>query len=121
MKVNINFIEYVNAEDALARLGGNKTLYGSLIQKFKDDGYFTVIENAFKSGDEKEISYQIHALKGVSANLSLTKITSCCIEIEGCMRDGLDYTDSKNELMIAIGETEKVIDYHILNETFIDK
>ena len=107
--MNINPNDYINVEEAVARLGGNRKLYERLIQQFIDDGYTAAVENAFQSGDENEISRQVHALKGVSANLSFSKVTSSCIEIENCIKSGLDYTDGMEKLREVLGETERVI------------
>ena len=109
MQTNPVNSEYINADDALARIGGNTTLYKRLLGRFLDGNHYELIENAAKSGDSDETARQVHTLKGVSANLSLEKIHAITIEIEQLIKDGSELSSCLDELKQAFDATTQEI------------
>ena len=101
MDINNVDNEYFDLDDALARIGGNMSLYKRLLGRFIEGNHFEDLERALQSGDTEEAARQAHSLKGVSANLSLTKIRSLSVELEQLLKDNADYTDCLAELKQA--------------------
>jgi len=108
--------ELVDRNDGLKRLGGNAKLYNQLIERFLSSNYIQAIENALQSGDLEDAKHQTHALKGVSANLSLNKIRTASIELEKSFDGGGDQTACFEELKLAYGETEGYILTNIIGQ-----
>ena len=101
---------YIDAEDALKRVGGNKALYKKLLGRFVEGNYFDAIEKAIQSGDNEDAARQAHTLKGVSANLSLEKIRALSIALEEQIRGGGDCAAGLAELKAAYDVTVGLID-----------
>ena len=97
--------EYIDLDDALARVGGNLGLYKRLLGRFIEGNNFEPLENAIKSGDMEEASRQAHSIKGVSANLSLVKIRTAALDLEQKIKGNLDCTESLAGLKQAFNET----------------
>ena len=100
---------YIDVEDALKRVGGNKALYKKLLGRFVDGNYMEAIETALQSGDMEDSARQAHTLKGVSANLSLERVRELSVELEEKIKSGEDCGGVLSELKQAHGITlEKI-------------
>ena len=100
---------YIDIDDALKRVGGNKALYKKLLGRYVDGNYIEAIETALQSGDAEASAREAHTLKGVSANLSLEKVRALSIELEEKIKSGEDCADSLSELKQAHSVTlEKI-------------
>ena len=95
----------VDIDDGLSRLGGNMTLYKRLLGRFIAGNHYDALDVAVQSGDVEEVSRQAHTLKGVSANLSLIKVSSLSLELEQNIKNNLDYSASLTELKEAYDAT----------------
>ena len=93
--------EYFDLDDALSRIGGNMSLYKRLLGRFIEGNHYEELERALQSGDMVEAAHQAHSLKGVSANLSLTKIRSISVELEQLIKDNADYSECLAQLKQA--------------------
>ena len=105
MDMENNATEYLDLDDALSRIGGNMSLYKRLLGRFIEGNHYEELENALQSGDREEAARQAHSLKGVSANLSLTKIRSLSVELEQLLKDNADYSACLAELKQAFTTT----------------
>lgn len=105
MDINVASKEFIDAEDALRRIGGNEELYKRLLSRFIDGNYVGALDDAIEKGDVEESVRLAHTLKGVSANLSLVKIRSISTELEQMIKDGADYSAGLAELRQVYGET----------------
>ena len=90
--------EYVDVNDALRRIGGSMDLYKRLLGQFAGGDHIGPLEAAFESGDSEDASRKLHALKGVSANLSLIKLSEIASALEYMVKDGVDHTTLFEEL-----------------------
>jgi len=95
--------EYVNVKDALHRIGGSMDLYKRLLTQFTNGDHIGPLEAALGSGDTEDASRKLHALKGVSANLSLVKLSEIAAGLEYMVKDGVDHT-------VLFGELKSVYD-----------
>ncbi|MEN6473547.1 MAG: response regulator [Syntrophaceae bacterium] len=68
----------------LKRLGGNRRLYGNLIQQFAREYAKTPkdIREALQGGDHQSIRQRAHAIHGVAANLSAVTLQNAARELE---------------------------------------
>ena len=64
----------VDVEDALARMMGSEALLERLLRKFADDESCARLLEAAEKDDAEAGLAAAHALKGVSGNLSLTRV-----------------------------------------------
>ena len=99
----------IDLNDALKRLGGNMGLYKQLLGRFDGDAYLETIEQACQSNDREKAAHSAHALKGVSANLSLEKLKVAAVEFEGALESGDQCDDSITKLKESLKETKECI------------
>jgi HPt (histidine-containing phosphotransfer) domain-containing protein len=93
-----NMDEYIVAEEALKRVGGNMGLYKKLLGRFVEGNHYEEIAADLQNNDTEEAARKVHALKGVSANLSLEKLRADCVEIEALLKSGGDCTGALSDL-----------------------
>ena len=105
MDSDIKSSEYINSTDALSRIGGNASLYKRLLGRFIDGNHYEVLSSAVEEGDLEEAARQAHTLKGVSANLSLSKINTLTAELERLLKSNSDYSPCLAELKQAFDAT----------------
>ena len=109
MDINANNNEYINADDALSRIGGSVSLYKRLLGRFIDGNHYDKLEQTLQEGNMEEGALQVHSLKGVSANLSLTKISALTVQMEQLLKDGADFSACLGELKQAYSTTAEMI------------
>ena len=104
--------ELIDINDALARVGGNMSLYKRLLGRFLEGDSIGDIENAIQSGNMEEAVRHAHSLKGVSANLSLVKVRAASIELEQLLKNNADHTACLTELKQVYNATiEKISEF----------
>ena len=109
MDTNLIDKNVVDMEDALKRIGGNMGLYKKLLDRFLSGDHYDPIAAAINNGDMEEASRLTHSLKGVSANLSLVKVSSISVELEQKIHDNLDCSSCLADLKQAMTETADMI------------
>ena len=102
-------VKYVDVTDALKRIGGSMDLYKRLLTQFSSGDYIEPLSEALSTGTFEEASRTIHSLKGVCANLSLTKLANAAADFEKLVHDGAEYSDYFVELKMIYAETVKQI------------
>ena len=80
--------DMLDVQDAMKRLGNNKSLYAMLLKKFSGDAMVEELKNKLADGDAAGAQAQAHAIKGLAANLSLTGLFAESEAIESALRDG---------------------------------
>lgn len=78
----------VDTEGALRRFGGNSALYERFLTRFLSDETFRQVTEAFENKEEDAALTSAHTLKGVTANLGLTKLYSISSEMVNLIRAG---------------------------------
>lgn len=99
--MDISSDEYVDAVDALSRIGENMSLYKRLLGRFIEENYYEELIRVLQSGNVEDSARQAHSLKGVSANLSLNKIRVISSDLEQLIKSGADYSECLAELKQA--------------------
>lgn len=64
----------VDVNDALNRLGGDKYLYDQLLQTFKNDSRFSLLEKSLTEKDVRAAFAEAHALKGECGNMGFYRL-----------------------------------------------
>lgn len=77
-------------EDGLMRCMNNETMYLRLVDMALHDVNFDRLVSALKSEDKKTAFEAVHAIKGVTANLSLTPLYETASEMTELLRTGAD-------------------------------
>ena len=72
----------------LRRFAGKSEMYERFIRSFPADENFAEAEALFAQGNYAELLRPVHALKGVSGNLSLTAYYENCCAIVTALRAG---------------------------------
>jgi HPt (histidine-containing phosphotransfer) domain-containing protein len=73
---------YVDQEDGKKRVMNNAKLYAKLLGKFRDDTKFEPVFAAIEAGNYEEAQNLAHAIKGVTANLSIKDLNEKIVELE---------------------------------------
>ena len=109
MDVNELSNEYIDVEGALKRVGGNMDLYKRLLGRFIDGNNLDPLCAAIDSGDMEEAARLTHTIKGVSSNLSLTKVASLSVQLEQLIKNNDDYNACLSEFKQAYSTTVEKI------------
>lgn len=102
--------EYIDMEDALKRVGGNKDLLIRLLRQFIDSDFAGQLDKALEEGDLETAGRNAHSVKGTGANLSLPKLTAVSLELEQKIKGGEDYSGSLAIFKEVYAETLKQIE-----------
>lgn len=105
MSLDFNSLAYIDIDDALKRVGGNKGLYVKLLGRFTEGNHMETLESAISGGNLEEAAHLAHTLKGVSANLSLMRVAAIATSIDEALKSGGDYSVLLPELKLAYEAT----------------
>jgi HPt (histidine-containing phosphotransfer) domain-containing protein len=103
-----------NVPDALARVNQNRDLYLRLLRKFRDTKAKVpeVIRKKVNAGDFKQAEAEVHAIKGTSANLSMTFLhahaTLLDAMLKDCMNQGMK-VQGLDEILQAFEDTHRKV------------
>ena len=91
----------VNVDEGIDRCLGNEGFYLQMLDRCLDDPKFEELGKALLESDLDAAFELAHALKGVAANLSLTKLHDSLGAITDKLRDRtqMDYTDMYESVM----------------------
>lgn len=105
-----NLKRYVDTESALARIRGNTKLFKMLLTSFVENSYFGQLQKEIEAGDYEAASKTAHAIKGSSANLSLTAVYELSQSLEASLKSGENVAESFAAFRSAYEETLQAID-----------
>jgi len=80
---------YVNFAEGLKRMMNNSKLYLKLLDKFREGTKLDALEGAFASGNLENTLGEVHTLKGIAANLSLSELAARCLDLEVRVKEGV--------------------------------
>ena len=80
----------LDVENGLRRMGGNQTLYRSVLAQFRTNqaGVGADIRAAVQAGDRAQAERLVHTLKGVSGNIGAVEVAALAQNLETTMRSG---------------------------------
>ena len=104
-----DFKEYVNVEEGLSRVVGNKKIYLVILAKFLDNTSFAEMTAQIKSGDVENATKSAHAVKGLTLNLALPALSQKAVQIEKELKEGLDVTGTLSEMTEIYQKTEEMV------------
>ena len=83
--------EYMDTEKALARIRGNNKLFKTLLMHFlATRNQFDQLKQEIAANDREAAAKSVHAIKGVAANLSMTRLYDLCPPFEALLKSGDD-------------------------------
>ena len=100
--------KYVNAEEGVGRLKGNKVIYKTLLKSYQKNTYWEQLKNDIESGDLVAAERTAHTIKGMAGNLSLTELFNIATVLDEQLKGGVDYRENYEKLGVA---TEKTLEY----------
>ena len=110
---NAEMIKYVDMNDALNRVRGNKKLYFRMMKMFKASTEFAALEEAIGNKDYVNAERFAHSIKGITGNLSLHLLfeTSSKLmnELKQNTYDEKTYSDYQEALKLTLIYTEDVL------------
>jgi HPt (histidine-containing phosphotransfer) domain-containing protein len=102
-------LRLIDSEEGLKRVGGNLNLYKRLLQKFVDANYYAPLQEAIEAGDIEAAEQAAHTIKGVAANLALSRITAIATALDSDLKNAGDYAANFAALKPAIDDTLEAI------------
>ncbi|MDR1590086.1 MAG: Hpt domain-containing protein [Oscillospiraceae bacterium] len=96
---------YINAEDGVKRVGGNMALYKKLLTRFAEGNYLESLTTELENGSLEGAANMAHTIKGVSANLSLTKVNEISAALESALKNGKPHDELYAQLKTAAAAT----------------
>lgn len=101
----------VDTKNSLARFAGRENLYVKFLLRFPQDDTFRHIQTALASENWLDMLQAAHTLKGVSANLGMTRLFEACSQTVSLLRqpDTAAAKDSFAELEAAYCEMNSLL------------
>lgn len=93
----------IDVEGALSRLMNNEGFFLKMLGKFIEDKTYQSLETAYEAKDMQGVLHAAHALKGVSSNLGMTRLSDLCGQMQH-MLEGKEDGDV-DALMAGIRES----------------
>ncbi len=103
-------MQYINIDEALARVKGNKTIYKTLLRSFIKNDYFNQLRNELKANDVEAAAKSVHAIKGMAGNLGLIEVYSNATLLETHLKSNYDYVQSYNDFEEVVRKTLEYIE-----------
>ncbi|MDR1252560.1 MAG: Hpt domain-containing protein [Treponema sp.] len=75
-------VTYVDFDEGVKRVMNNAKFYVKMLAKFKADTKLDDIEAALKGEDLEKAQTEVHKIKGLAANLSLSELYKQTLELE---------------------------------------
>ena len=106
-------VVYINEEEGKKRVMNNGKLYAKLLTKFKTDTNLNNLVTFADAQDWEKAQIEAHTLKGVAANLSLTKLFNQALDVETQFKEKSLKAGELESLKLCFSETliavEKVV------------
>jgi len=80
--------DYVDIDDALGRLRGNKAIYKKLLETFLRNDTLDKLKESCAAGDMENAAMHAHSIKGMAGNLSLKALQQSALEQEALYKAG---------------------------------
>jgi HPt (histidine-containing phosphotransfer) domain-containing protein len=84
-----DFDEYVDIESGLRRVAGSAKIYSKILNSFLAAQEFDKLTANLAAGDIEAAAATAHGIKGMSGNLSLTKLYNEAVAFEAKLKQGI--------------------------------
>jgi HPt (histidine-containing phosphotransfer) domain-containing protein len=98
-----DFDEYIDIESGLRRVAGSAKIYAKILNSFLATEEFNKLAANLVAGDLEAATATAHGIKGISGNLSLTKLYNETVSFEAKLKQGV-YESAEKETLDAIME-----------------
>lgn len=105
----IDISAYINVEEGIKRVLGNKKLFFKLLGGCKVQGRSEDLVSAIESGDTEEAEYIAHEIKGVAANLSMTALFRVATDLDARLKAGIKDDELVKEFKETADQTAGAI------------
>lgn len=102
--------KYIDVDNALARIRGNKKLYIRMLGLFTQSKEFASLDEMLELEDYENAANVAHAIKGMTGNLSLTKLFETSMELMQQLRQGAPAKETLDAYQNALTETRRCVD-----------
>ena len=104
--------QYVDTDKALERIRGNKKLFKTLLTHFlATRSQFEQLKQEIAANDREAASKSVHALKGVSANLSMMKLYELCPPFEVLLKSDADVSSVFADYGVVYEKTMECVEF----------
>lgn len=110
-----DLLDYVDTEDALKRVCGNKIIYKKLLGSFKTTLQLEKLCGEVAADNLEEASRTAHSIKGVCANLSLKAAFEQILEVETHLKAGKVEPGDMDKLRAVMEKTLECTEYVAAN------
>ena len=105
-----NLKEYIDVAAGLGRIMGNTKVYLRLIEIFVDNKEFDSFKECIEAGDFEKASEIAHTIKGMTGNLSFTKLYDISSTLNVELADGVKNDELIEKLFEAKDKTLEYIE-----------
>jgi HPt (histidine-containing phosphotransfer) domain-containing protein len=102
--------KYINIDNGLKRVGGNKVLYKKLLGMFTKSPQFDDLEAALAAKDFTKAADEAHAIKGISGNLDMPTLFKESTDLMNQLRAGAADETTLANYRSALEATRKTLD-----------
>jgi HPt (histidine-containing phosphotransfer) domain-containing protein len=109
--------EYLDADKALNRIRGNVKLFKLLLSTFLRDtpAQFSQLKGEVEANDRAAAGKTVHTIKGVAANLSMTKLYELSPALEALLKTDADAADALANYTSVYEKTEEAVTAYLGN------
>lgn len=102
--------KYIDLDEALTRVRGNKTIYRKMLGLFLQSKELDALEESLGRQDYPQAADLAHAIKGMTGNLSLTALFEASTKLMQELREGTPREESLREYREALKETRDQVE-----------
>ena len=101
---------YIDPDEGMGRVLGNKALYTKLLVKFKEGTNLDGLMSALDAVDYENAQAAAHTIKGIAANLSLKELHLQAQEIEAQIKNKAVSPEIIESIKVCFAETLASVD-----------
>ncbi|MDR1573126.1 MAG: Hpt domain-containing protein [Clostridiales Family XIII bacterium] len=98
-----DFEEYIDIDSGLRRVAGSAKIYVKILNSFLATEELDKLTGNLAAGDIEAAAATAHGIKGMSGNLSLTKLYNETVSFESKLKQGV-YESAEKETFDAVAE-----------------
>jgi HPt (histidine-containing phosphotransfer) domain-containing protein len=102
--------DYINIQEALARVRDNKKLFRRMLGLFMESGEFANLEDNLMQNDYAKAADAAHAIKGMTGNLALTELFKISTRMMEELRQGIASEETQAAFRAAYSQTRLYVE-----------